>query len=827
MKHILLIEDEKDHAALIQRALSGAELPCRISHAETLAAGREIAGRDAPDLALVDYCLPDGSGSEFVLWAANRFPVILLTAFGNERTAVEAIKAGALDYVIKSPETFADVAHLVDRALREWKNLEERKSAESRLEVVAHLLATMGPNFVENVGRLVALLGREIGAQFAFYMEVTDNRLSSVAEWRVGGHLSECARCGCAACTEVVHCAAGQLQNAAAARRPMADPVSLCAGENHSNLSHVIECHQEPAGILCLFFDRPYQITEPDRRLLGIFASALGGEENRKRTAAELRASDERYRQIVQTANEGIWVTDEYDRITFANHRLAKMLGYLPEELLNRPARDFIHPGELAEHEHQVGYGQCGQASQFERRLQDKNEAIVKSYTEIYAPAMVSLLADGIATLTLLRLRDKNGQEMWAWVSGSPLFDDAGRYRGGFAMFTDVTERRQLESQLRQVQKLESVGQLAGGIAHDFNNILAAIMMHLSLLHQNPDLDEETGDALKELEVETKRAANLTRQLLMFSRRSVMQSRVVDLNELVHNLLKMLRRLLGENIAIHFENHNPLPAVEADVGMIEQVLMNLAVNARDAMPRGGALLIATNSLELNEPLVKLHSERRPGLFVTLTVTDSGVGMNEGTLKRIFEPFFTTKDVGKGTGLGLPTAHGIIKQHHGWIEVNSQPGRGSAFVVFLPAKVMPPESPETPPAPPAAPGGRGTLLLVEDEEIVRRPIGTYLRKLGYEVIEAANGKQALDLWRQHSDKIDLLFTDMVMPEGVTGLELAEKLRDEKPHLKVIISSGYSTEISLQGVPASAGYVYLAKPSPSSAIAAAVRDCLEKK
>jgi len=340
-------------------------------------------------------------------------------------------------------------------------------------------------------------------------------------------------------------------------------------------------------------------------------------------------------------------------------------------------------------------------------------------------------------------------------------------------------------------------------------------------------LDEETAESLKELEVETKRAANLTRQLLMFSRRSVIQPRIVDLNDLVHNLLKMLRRLLGEHITISFDSQNPLPPVEVDIGMIEQVLLNLAVNARDAMPKGGKLAIATGQVELDEESVKLHSERRPGRFVMLIVADTGVGMDEGTLKRIFEPFFTTKDIGKGTGLGLPTAHGIVKQHHGWIEVQSQSGRGSTFEVYLPVKIQRSVSPDT--ASPVSPvvGGRGTLLLVEDEEIVRRPIGTYLRKLGYHVIEAANGNQAFNLWRRHREEIELLYTDMVMPEGVSGLELAEKLRAEKPQLKVIISSGYSTEFSLQGVPANAGYIYLPKPSPSATIAAAIRDCLDKK
>lgn len=793
MRHILLIEDERDHADLIQRGLANSALDCRVSHVETLAGARALASQDPPDLALVDYRLPDGSGNEFVGWADDRFPVILLTAFGNERNAVEAIKAGALDYVIKTPEMFTDITHLVERALRDWKNLHERKQAESRLEAINHLLATMGPDFAENVSRLITLLAGEFGAQFAFYSQISGTKLCAVAQWHVDLYLAECVNCGCPACMEAVNYASGQLQYVNATRgNPKTEPITLAAGENHVHLGHVVECNQEPVGILCLYFHRRYVVTDADRRLLGIFAAALGGEENRKRTHAELRASDERYRQIVQTANEGIWVMDEQDRVTFANQRLARMLGYAPEELISRPASDFVEAGELADHAYRLQSGRHGQPNQYERRL-----------------------------------RHRDGHEIWTWVSGAPLFDESGKYRGAFAMFTDVTERRHLESQLRQVLKLESVGQLAGGIAHDFNNILAAIMMHLSLLRQNPDLDPETAEGLKELEVEAKSAANLTRQLLMFSRRSVIQSRVVDLNELVQNLIKMLRRLLGENIAISFESQNQLPTIEVDVGMIEQVLMNLAVNARDAMPKGGKLTITTAAVELNEEVSKRHSERRPGQFVTLTVADTGVGMDEGTLKRIFEPFFTTKDVGKGTGLGLPTAHGIIKQHHGWIEVQSGMGKGSTFVVYLPVRVSAPAAVEHPPIATPVVGGKGTLLLVEDEEIVRRPIGIYLRKLGYQVIEAANGNQAYSLWRRHLAEVDLLYTDMVMPEGVSGLELAEKLRGEKPQLKVIISSGYSTEISMQGVPVGAGYVYLPKPSPSATIAATVRQCLDKK
>ncbi len=790
---ILLVEDEADQAELIRDILLDAGLDCQVSRVGSLEASREWLAQSKPDLALVDCRLPDGSGGEFMTLAGGRFPVIMMTAFGNERTAVDAIKAGALDYFVKSPEVFSDIAHLVQRSLREWENISERRRAEFRLEAINYLLSTMGPDYAENVRRIIELLAHETGVRMAFFAATRGNKLSTVAGWRVKETLPFCANCGCAACRKILDYAAGHYLDVAEAQKNSAlSRFIYCAGESHTFAGKIVRCQQEPVGIICLFFDRKEQTSEADRRLLSLLGAALGAEENRKRTDDELRAMDGRYRQIIQTANEGIWVTDEKDCLTFVNKRLADLLGYAEEDLLKHPVRDFIEPQDLPDHDFKLQLGKRGQFGQFERRL-----------------------------------RRRDGSELLVWISGSPLFDDSGHYRGSFAMLTDLTERRNLESQLRQAQKLDSVGQLAGGVAHDFNNILAAIMMHLSLLQQNPNLDEETAGSLKELQSQAKRAANLTRQLLMFSRRSVMQMAVMDLNEVVRNLLKMLSRLLGEHVTIDFHSDDQLPPIEGDTGMLEQVLLNLAVNARDAMPKGGQLTITSSTVEMDAKKAKLFNERRVGTFVRLTVADTGVGMDEGIIKRIFEPFFTTKEIGKGTGLGLPTAYGIIKQHQGWLEVESRPGSGTTFHIFLPARKIAARAAEVPAAPLPAMPGQGTLLLVEDEDIVRRPIGIYLRKLGYQVFEAANGNQAIVLWQQHRDQIDLLYTDMVMPEGMTGLDLAEKLRAEKPALKIIISSGYNTEFSANGVAADAGFIYLPKPSPSSVIASTVRACIEQK
>ena len=400
------------------------------------------------------------------------------------------------------------------------------------------------------------------------------------------------------------------------------------------------------------------------------------------------------------------------------------------------------------------------------------------------------------------------------------------------AVFDAITERKRaeaekakLEAQFHQAQKMESVGQLAGGVAHDFNNILAATMMHLSFLQQNPSFDLETRESLSELMEATKRAAALTRQLLIFSRRSVLEIKVLNLNEVVTNLLKMLGRLIGEHISFRFDLAEDLPPVEADPGMIEQVLMNLAVNARDAMPKGGRLTISTEPVHVDAERVR-EGLQAPGRFVCLSVADTGCGMDEATRRRLFEPFFTTKEPGKGTGLGLATVHGIVTQHQGWIEVETEAGKGTTFKVFFPATTK--EMTESPPAGEKADvRGHETILLVEDEASLRQAVAQSLRLLGYRLIEATNGREAIQRWQEHGQEVDLLFSDMVMPEGLTGLDLAERLKGEKPGLKVLLSSGYNAEFAGQGRPAAAGITYLQKPYQVEVLSRTVRDCLDKK
>jgi len=390
----------------------------------------------------------------------------------------------------------------------------------------------------------------------------------------------------------------------------------------------------------------------------------------------------------------------------------------------------------------------------------------------------------------------------------------------------DITERRQLEEEFRHAQKIEAIGQLAGGIAHDFNNILAATLLQLSLLLDDKRLTAGTRGTIKEVEAETLRAVNLTRQLLLFSRRQMARAEPLDVIVLIRELLKMLRRLLGENIQINFAEPAAAVWLNADAGMLEQVVTNLCINARDAMPHGGQLAISVTAAEFTADNLQGHPEARPGRFARLQVQDTGCGMAPPVLQRLFEPFFTTKEIGKGTGLGLATIYGIVKQHEGWIEVASTVGVGSTFQVYLPVMAGPltvrPGGPEAE----AARGGPETILLVEDDFSLRRTATLCLRKLGYAVLEAADGVAALALWRKHRDRIDLLFTDMVMPQAMTGLDLTKRLRTERPALKVIISSGYTTEQADLISPGS-GITFLAKPYQHGHMAKLVRQCLDQK
>jgi two-component system cell cycle sensor histidine kinase/response regulator CckA len=408
----------------------------------------------------------------------------------------------------------------------------------------------------------------------------------------------------------------------------------------------------------------------------------------------------------------------------------------------------------------------------------------------------------------------------------SPVRDKAGKYYGRIWVFRDMTEHRNLEGKLRQAQKMEAFGQLAGGVAHDFNNILAVIQLQAGLLKTEKNLSLQQLNIAGDIEKAAERAANLTRQLLLFSRQQTMQPHDLNLKDVVANMTRMLQRTIGVQVQLQFKFSEQPILIHADAGMIDQILLNLTVNARDAMPKGGQIIIKTSAVEFDEVTALQISQARAGSFACLSVSDAGCGISPEIRSRIFEPFFTTKDVGKGTGLGLATVFGIVHQHKGWINVYSEVGQGTTFRVYLP-RLQQPQNPKTVKAPPAAiRGGDETILLVEDEPALLASIRAALLRLGYRVLDATNSSEALAVWEKHRAEIDLLLTDLVMPGEKTGKELAEQLLQADPELKVIYTSGYSAEIAGKDFLMDEGINFLTKPFEAAKLAQTLRNRLDK-
>jgi PAS domain S-box-containing protein len=423
-----------------------------------------------------------------------------------------------------------------------------------------------------------------------------------------------------------------------------------------------------------------------------------------------------------------------------------------------------------------------------------------------------------------IRLR-KDGRRVHVSLSIAAVKDDSGVVTGALGVAKDMTAQLNLEAQLWQAHKMESIGILARGIAHNFNNILAVIQGYASLLMMTDDLPAPVTDYARKISQSTDRAATLTRQLLAFSQREEMQRDNLDLNQVVESMAAMLQPILGEDITLRVNTKIDLSMVHADLGKLEQILLNLAVNARDAMPRGGQLFITTDTVMVDEDHARRNREAACGKFVVLSVSDSGSGIASEHLPHVFDPFFTTKEVGKGIGLGLSIVYGIVKQHAGWIEIDTAVGKGTTVRVFLPAQ----ESTVEAGAAPAVAGkmrvGTETVLLVEDESSLRGPVRSILERQGFHVLEAGSGVEALAVWRHHQSSIDLLLVDVVMPDGMSGPDLAETLRVDNPRLRVLFTSGYTADVAGLHWPMKKGVSFLQKPYHADKLVDAVRDCLD--
>ena len=411
------------------------------------------------------------------------------------------------------------------------------------------------------------------------------------------------------------------------------------------------------------------------------------------------------------------------------------------------------------------------------------------------------------------------------------IIEPNGEVTAVISLAKDITERLSMQAQLQQAQKMQSIGLLAAGISHDFNNILTVIDGFTNLLLDRDDLPLDAVADLKNISASAQRAGHLTRQLLSFSRQQAMVAQPLDLNETVARSAEMLQRVIGADIELHCELMPDLPVINADASMLDQIITNLAVNARDAMPRGGSLKLATEVMTLSTDQARQHPEARPGTAVVLRVTDTGCGISADQIPRIFEPFYTTKDTGHGTGLGLAAVHGLVKQHQGWIEVETAINAGTTVRIFLPpspdrtvARSARKPLIDMPIAPTLRARGSNTVLLVEDESLVRRLARVALERAGFRVIEAEDGRRAEELWKEHRGHIRLLLTDMVMPNGVTGYELARRCLAEEPDLRVVYASGYSVETTAPGFCETAGQIFLPKPYLPQELLSTVYRCL---
>ncbi|HVM51109.1 MAG TPA: response regulator [Candidatus Acidoferrum sp.] len=512
--------------------------------------------------------------------------------------------------------------------------------------------------------------------------------------------------------------------------------------------------------------------------------------EERARVQAALQVSEERFSKAFIASPIAMAIQNEPEgRFLDANPSFLQLTGYSAEQLVHRTGAE-------------LRLWESGQA---------QGEAAVLPQGRLRKHSGVLRRGDGSFRNTVL----------WA----EPVVLESGPCL--LMIVEDVTDHLRLEAQLRQSQKLEAVGCLSAGIAHEFNNLLTVIQGHTGLLSGKALNTASAADSIERIAQASQRAASLTRRLLAFSRKQPLQLKPVNLSEAITGLGKMLEQLMGERFQIQMDCAAGLPPVYADEGNLGQILINLSLNARDAMAEGGSISIKTGLVALDAIAARRHLEARPGRFVCLSVADSGCGMSREVLGRIFDPFYTTKDVGKGTGLGLSTVHGIVQQHQGWIEVSSEVGKGSVFYVFLPAcddsrGVAPAEARLTP-AP--EPGGREAVLMVEDEGIVREAARLALERGGYRVFEAGDGPDALKVWEHCPAHIDLLVTDMVMPHGVSGGALARVLQARDPRLRVLYTSGYSSEVIREDRHLIVGVNFLRKPYDTASLLKAVRVCLD--
>lgn len=734
------------------------------------------------DLVLADLRLPDLSALDFLQEMKHRgldIPLVIVAGHGDEETAVAALKLRAYDYVVKRDNYLIQLPYVVDHAIARHRL--KRLNAELKTELAER--------------RRVERTLRETEAREAAVLE---SALDCVVTIDLQGRIVGFNRSAETTFGYPREAVMGKLLVEAIIPPGLRD-------RHQKGFSRFLTTGQatmlgrriEITGMRSDGTEFPLELTITAVSGPGApsFTAFLRDISERKRSEEALRASEERFRQLAENIREVFWMTDpEKNRMIYVSPGYEMIWGRTCQSLYDCPRSwiDAIHPDERT------------RVLEAALSKQDQGE-----YNVTY------------------RIARPDGTIRWIRDRAFPIRDAGGKVFRIAGIAEDITEWRNMEDRLRQSQKMDSIGRLAGGVAHDFNNILTIIQGHASLLSLDGTLSAELAESAREITKAADRAAGLTGQLLAFGRQQLLQPRALDINAVIDDIRKMLHQVLGERISLEIQSAGSLPNVSADAAMIEQVLLNLAMNARDAMPDGGRFMISTSSEVIAPSYLREHAEALAGKFVCMFVKDTGRGIAPENLPKLFEPFFTTKEIGKGTGLGLATVYGIVHQHHGWIRVESTVGEGTVFRVYLPVLPEPSRTSLETGVQIQAARGTETILVLEEDSAVRHLMVNILERCGYRVLEASSRSDAMSQNEKNPGQIELIITDLVLSDGTEGRELVKELQSKRTGLKVIYASSHGSEIFGQGAEPLGEANLLSKPYRPGDLMQAVRLCLDEK
>lgn len=768
--NVLIIEDSEDDTLLIVRELRQAGYEPRYERVETAEAMKAALDNQLWNIIISDYVMPKFSGLAALKLMQDKgldLPFIIVTGNINENMAVEAMKAGADDYVMKGNLSRLNPA--VQRELREAEGRKRRRQAEEALYESRRNLEAI----VETVPTLIVLTDPD--GRIILFNHACEELTGYKSEEVLGKTIEE------------LFLPPGWIP---VVQKRFADPYAPEVRAPHENPWLKKSGEERLIEWQCTVISSP-----KDGRpcILGTGIDIT----DRKSTEEKLRQTEERYRTVVEDIPALICRFLPDGTLTFVNEAYCRYCNKTREEL---------------------------EGFNFFQFIPEEERQKVKDYYSYLTPTHpITHYENKVVT--------PDGMIRWQRWTDRALFNKDGfpvEYQSIGEDITDLKRaeetRARLEAQLLQAQKMEAIGQLAGGIAHDFNNILTAIMGYVHFLKVSIADDDPARTFIVQIQAAAERAANLTQSLLAFSRKQIINLRPVKLNEIIRNIQKLLLRIMGEDIELKTMLTDKDLTVMADTGQIEQVLMNLATNARDAMPEGGLLRIETEVLELDEEFVMTHGYGKKGMYALVTVTDTGIGMDEATRERVFEPFFTTKEFGKGTGLGLSIVYGIIKQHEGYINAYSEPGRGTTFKIYLPLITSEAEKEPSEVVHPLT-GGTETILLAEDDEGVRVFTKALLQKFGYTLIEAVDGEDAIHKFKENYDSIQLLLVDVIMPKK-NGKEVFDEIRKVKADMRVLFMSGYTADIIHKKGIVEDGLDFVLKPVSPQELLRKVREVLDR-